>query len=783
MADYEDKLIGPVFPTRSGTAPGGSTERQMLDATQGASGIRTKLRSHPEDGSTTLLKTRGGHPHFYTDKKEDPSVSVFLGGLSATAFIDEEQDGKTSIFRLRSRNGVLSVGKKTPHVPEIYSFAAGYCGGYSYLSGDTLKARWVSGAYKISGSLLVWNTEKTTTVKTHAQDGHYLPFSTSNKGSGFGGYVVSDTALSDKNGVLFSYTVKQRQVYIDAGLRNYTTLPPQVTLYGSKILLQSFDGQTFKDRPPPGVAVITDLTKYYQSIVYDVVGGSVVSDESLELAVADRNITETGGLKTDADEIASVYSTVCYEPQGLADGWEVMTGSDGVVDHAYRADFEMRRTATMPYSMAFAKTVVDNQVVDVEYRVRQNYDLNIDIRQRWVVTGPPPLVNYFVERMSFDGSVPFYYQSGKDSHDLYIHVDEQLNNFEALVKIGEIEFPFFSAKGESYCSADARFEQVTEHVHGSGTDNARWNTLLYDPPPPAVPATETFGSALEDVMGHSQADVNSWPLGWPGRARTIIGTDSATPDRVERVKFDAKGSFFLAADAALGFSAYIECRFKYDFTLSSAAYNPRRLWLLPQIPPEKDIECTVFFVVRYKGNEYKKEIVSTTLVDVPPVRSVAHPNPYYFVELSRGVAGDDERAEDADVCWTHYLPTFEPQPSFFESVDVIVNGQGSCHNLAGISDFELAEAVSNNPAFSNTDTTVIFSKTINLHEAGADWLFVRFGLDKSVDGVKYGKNIALHNALCESTFRLEFDSVNLINLWVDNLSQLNGEKHAKCHRV
>lgn len=65
MSWSEDDWGKPFFPTRFGSPQGHATERKMLDAVGGFGGIRTKIRTNP-DGSTTILKTRGGMPVFTT---------------------------------------------------------------------------------------------------------------------------------------------------------------------------------------------------------------------------------------------------------------------------------------------------------------------------------------------------------------------------------------------------------------------------------------------------------------------------------------------------------------------------------------------------------------------------------------------------------------------------------------------------------------------------------------------------------------------------------------------
>lgn len=78
---YDDKILGPLFPTRTGWATGAASERHMLDAVGGAGDFRTRLQQN-SDGSTTMLRTRGGQPEFTTTRtrtaggSETPTVSL-----------------------------------------------------------------------------------------------------------------------------------------------------------------------------------------------------------------------------------------------------------------------------------------------------------------------------------------------------------------------------------------------------------------------------------------------------------------------------------------------------------------------------------------------------------------------------------------------------------------------------------------------------------------------------------------------------------------------------------
>ncbi|MBK7842060.1 MAG: hypothetical protein IPJ49_31185 [Candidatus Obscuribacter sp.] len=105
MADYDDKYLGTVFPTRFGKATGGANERQMLDATQGSSGIRKQFRLNA-DGSTTMLKTRAGMPVFLTDTPqttyEEAEITAYMeSGQLQFSFPGEENPTRTNPAKWR----------------------------------------------------------------------------------------------------------------------------------------------------------------------------------------------------------------------------------------------------------------------------------------------------------------------------------------------------------------------------------------------------------------------------------------------------------------------------------------------------------------------------------------------------------------------------------------------------------------------------------------------------------------------------------------------------------
>ena len=87
------------MPTREGIPTGDANERQMLSAVQGPDTIRTQIRTN-NDGSTTRLKTRAGHPEFVTTNPKEPPEEY----LPVCAAIPVDTDARIGFYRDTSAN-------------------------------------------------------------------------------------------------------------------------------------------------------------------------------------------------------------------------------------------------------------------------------------------------------------------------------------------------------------------------------------------------------------------------------------------------------------------------------------------------------------------------------------------------------------------------------------------------------------------------------------------------------------------------------------------------------
>lgn len=82
----------PDVPTRRGLAQGKSIERQMIDAVGGSDSFRTVIRNN-QDGTTTILRTRGGWPSFATSEPKivtEGSLLVYLESGILSALTDTD---------------------------------------------------------------------------------------------------------------------------------------------------------------------------------------------------------------------------------------------------------------------------------------------------------------------------------------------------------------------------------------------------------------------------------------------------------------------------------------------------------------------------------------------------------------------------------------------------------------------------------------------------------------------------------------------------------------------
>lgn len=779
MADYDDKLLGPIFPTRSGTAQGGATERQMLDSTQGAAGIRTKIKMNP-DGSQTRLRTRAGMPEFVTiDAESGGGDEVFHGGLAGEIYSAGAASGKPSIYKLSP--AIVTPGKKAPGEVEAYALTIPGGGGYSYRKDGTVKVVWASGNSKVSSDLHEWKKVSRKSIQP-SDDYFYIPFAfNGNK------FIASDTAIISGDGsTVFSYIRPWRTVNINTGPRQYDKLYPLVSYDQTKAILQSSDSQLFLDAV---YGTPTEMTRLYDGIVFDSLTETTTPFSGrffTGIPVGPSIINESN---TDGESLSRSYPCVAHRPwwdslnpdgTGKPDPWpvivETISGSADTITPA-REDSHSTEDYSYNGSQEFTKTVFGDSVVGAEYKISALSNKTSNVIQQYFENA---LGNqHFSSDYSFN---PYYIRLGQSMENCSIHTSESVD-IKTSIKIGEDVYPIFSAIGSTKCDG-FKFNHVAKEgihpVYG-----------LYWPGDPYYDGGSLW-PALEDACGYSVSEMQTWSGPGLGGGWTADITKSNTEsDRTEHIELEAIGCYHLAADATLGFNAYLEFSFKYSVDLNSATFDTKWKWKIPRTLAPITIYAEVKLIVKHKGVASEKALFVGSLTKRPPVTTVPYGNPYYFVWLRYG--GAAIRAQlaqnEADIIWVHKLPNTTPQPSWFNSLDTIVRQQQTSPYLAGLSASEIAQAQANNSRFPTPGVDLIFSRRINMREAGADWLFKAYGIDEptTTGGRAYGYSDDLYSLICDKTWRFEYDSANGLNFWTDAVSQSVGDsetdKYANCFRV
>lgn len=775
MADYDDKFLGPVFPTRHGTAQGGSTERQMLDSTQGAAGIRTKIRMNP-DGSQTRLRTRAGMPEFVTiDAESGGGDEVFHGGLAGEIYSTGAASGKPSIYKLSP--AIVTPGKKAPGEVEAYALTIPGGGGYSYRKDGSVKAVWTSGNSKVSGDLHEWKKASGKTIQSPT-DSFYIPFSLDGKK-----YIASDTSiLADDGTAIYSYDRPVRTVSISAGPRRYDKLYPLVSYDQSKAVLQSSDSQLFLDT---SYGVPTEMARLYDGVVFDAATETTTPFSErffTGIPVDPVVVNESNG---DGESLSRSYPCVAYRPwfdiYNLEYKIETITGAVDQIDPA-RADSYASEIYSHTSSFGFTKTAVENNIIDVEYSVSVESNKSSKIIQRYFENGNVGGGDPFINRT--DRWPPYYSRMGQSMEDCSIHVNEVVD-IETLINIGGKQYPIFSANGKATCDGDKFKHTAKEGCH------PHYGVYWAADTPDDVHLLKHW-AILEAACGYSSSTMSTWTGGGfaAGVAADIVKNETET-NRIEHIEFDATGCYHLAADATLDFSAYLEFSFKYSVDLNSATFDTVWKWKIPRTLAPITIFAEVKLIVKHKAVSIEKSLFVGSLTKRPPVTAVPYGNPYYFVWLRYGGPAIKAQlaANEADIIWVHKLPNTTPQPSWFNSLDTIVRQQQTSPYLAGFSAGEIAQAQANNSRFPIPGVDLIFSRRINMREAGADWLFKAYRIDDptTTGGRAYGYSDDLYSLICDKTWRFEYDSANGLNFWTDAVSESVGDsesdKYANCFRV
>lgn len=794
MADSEDKPLPPVFHGDKDK----TNARQIAGRVIDPLGFEKHYRTAP-DGTVTRLDTKGGQPQVIVDApglEEEPPDE--FSGLAYVPRNISEKLTPTVLLKLSDGARPLKRGKVKPRIVRKgisfgYSMLAGYLGGLSVNNRSKIKCLWMHGAYKIKRDMFVWKSILHNNVKTDAKDEEIIPFCVKTPDA-WAYFWASRHRVVDRNGALkYDMPVPSRTVFL-SGPKDYDIHPPQVAHNGS-VVLQCSDSQTFANRPAPGEGTVTDLTRYYQTVVLAMPSATpTLTTGRLETFLPAR--TTTGTSNTDGESVAVSNPCIAYRPwwdnlnpdgTGKIPNYmrvESVSASDSTETPAC-ADATSSSSLAASTLVAFTKTALDNAVVEVKYASDASYAHNLVLVQEYSSVG---MGDPFADRMR---QIPYQFSGARQVFKGSLEQTESAS-VSAGVVVGSDLYPFFIATGSSGSTASKHQDTRHEYFHPpyGSADDGTWAGIV---------DTQglTIGQALENACGYSYAEMMGWSgIGGIGTNKVIKAVDSETATRESHCQFDATGRFYLAGDVSLRFSAWVECHFEYNLTASSSPSDKWK-WVLGQMPPATQVTVTVDLVIKHHGVESRSSLFAGTMTMPPPVRSVAYPNPYYFIPLHYGIAPAGEiSADGADVCWTYQVPDIEPQPGFFNSIDTLLQGQQTSPYVAGFSQYELALASAEKSALSKYENTVIASRRIKLREAGADWLFSYYGIDRPISLSpteadpaklrKYGFSDALYALMFDTIIRFEADT-NTIRYWLEdvdsNAVSPAENKNAFCFRM
>lgn len=795
VADNEDKPLPPVFQGDKDK----TNARQIAGRVIDPFGFEKHYRTAP-DGAVTRLDTKGGQPQVIVEEPEDEDEPP--DNFSGLAYMPRDIGEKlqpTVVLKLSEAARPLKRGKSKPTAARKgisfgYSGLAGNVLGLSVDTGSKAKCLWMNGEHKTKRDMFIWKATQKGSATTNSLDGTIVPFSIKQV-DGRKYFWASQYRVVKRDGsAAYTATIPSRTVFL-SGPKDYDVLPVQVT-HSGKVVLQCCDVQTFNDRPAVGSGVVTDLTKYYQSVVFNsATNGSVVLTGKLETFLPAKTVTSTSN--TDGNSIAAINSC-----KGYRSWWDCLntdgTGKDpnymrvdtvsasNNVETPACADSTSSEVLFANTASAFAKAVLDDDVVDVSYLLNASYSGSSALIQEYSNVG---MTDPFLGLL--DRQPPYQYSGSRKVFRGSLDQDESAS-ITAGVKIGLVEYPFFVATGTSGTTASKHQDVRHEYFHppNGAEDDGTWDGIVDS-------QGLSIGKALENACGYTYSEMIGWSgIGGSGTNKEIYTADSETSVRTSACSFNATGRYYLTADASLQFSAWVECHFDFAVSETSGASDKWK-WTLPEKPSASPVNVSVDLVIKHKTTETRQSLFAGVLNMPPPVRSVAYPNPYYFVPLYFGIAPAGEiSADGADVCWTYQVPNIEPQPSFFGSVDVLFQGQQTSPYIAGYSQYEMALASAKRTKLAKYQDTVIASRRIKLREIGADWLFSYYGIDRPLSLSpsetdpaklrKYGFSNALYTLMFDTVIRFEADT-NQIRFWledVDNNAVTPSEnKNAFCFRI
>ena len=828
MADYEDKLIGPVFPTRTGEAQGGATERQMLDSTQGAAGIRTKLRTNP-DGSQTMLRTHNGLPRFYTDKVSEAESSLPRGlcaypmdGANHLTWSkpcilvwDADELKWATLFY-----NPPQTSREAPSLPSVnedfkVTYWADATGNVSLCCANLLFY-----GKKHSGSAYSsWSYGSASIGNAALPLMPFVGLATVGSNS-YKKFTIEQTETRTKlmSGEVELYEHYQQRDYGgETGMRAYNIqIPMSVTTDGIEVLFQSAVANNWGN---PGDGDYTsNPNKYYWISRVTLPSLSAVTNASTLPTYGARDVVHDGVRATDDNLDDTVTLTIDVGYFDTSDGGAI-TGAlacrpkdgSGAITDPYNPIYYIPKhnkfiVRPSPYPPSFLwrtheyrqdtfqKTIHDETKVGhvakgagvVEVKIKNDTTIDMIVRADGY--------SFRADSDTVDGTlwpglaIACFRGDGNEESNVRRLKNDTNDNIKITAALGDMEIILFEHRGYGGGKAEAKDSQKT-----CGFTFKAGTLVWFEGEEGTLDKARFFGNSeiRECSTGWDLNPYDGDPIGTEYQAKESVSSwfDQYNPKYNTggwvphnsfspysgKVGFVGTSRTVVACDVALDFVAYVEATVKSECTFSS----PGDSWFIgltnSQMTTTHAVEFD--FVIKYRGVEQK-----TRLIDY----ACTKPGPWDRQEVEDWVQWPWVWSMPSKL-YTVGPPRIFPDVSKHRHTDTVFLHQGVCQDFAGIPQGE-------NPLI--PDGEIIFAKRFRLVDVGAEWILGDYLINEGKRGVTDGPESLpyyycpeLKQKVETDWYQIEFDQTGL-RAWVGDIktrTTINiAEKEnrsAVCYRV
>ena len=762
MSKSDDDWGKPFFPTRFGGAQGHCNERQMLDVVGGFDSIRTRIRTN-SDGSTTVLKTRGGMPIFTTTKVE--TVKPTQIGTPHSLVISVATDGSAN-FYTKDSIGAWVVNKSV--LSSQKGVTAYWCG---HVSGTPLKPVVVglttSGVVDLGARALPGSVTRETGL---------VPFY-----DGTGYLYASSTNLYDADYANF-YTIVPPDT-----LGSDTTVKyafPFIAEYGEQASLLAA-------RSAGGLStVITNFRSIMANLRTAVVTQTLDIQVVSPVQMFDSSTDSSGPGAKQTDKAQATYM-VMYDS---GDPGSVGGGYEGVWPGGYA------------FNCRLAHWLVNNYVTDENYSdgFHDVYSTS-SIRQE---TMQLDLLPSFLE-INLNHSISISAQRA-ESRAL-------LTDYLSIVGVGRGEGVWdkdkflkdinYSASNDSEIvlrvgtGANEMRLQVFRSV-GTGAGSGKRNTYIdkttctlvrsqpsedgyfeYQTDGGPLPTYEESAPyQLTYYNNRYPALVTVFPPHYPGGTTTSTTYDNQT--YAGSATQESSSVFILDCDTRLRFALGIECHVSVSGSFTS---DENGKWNAATTLGSTLHSVRVSIVWWYRGTKRTKDVYTGTVSKPAGLNARLI---YAYMSSIR---------DDPDGTRTLEPLKIKPPQAIYDSVFNARNSQGFSKHYAGFSESDSALGVDTGLEYSygNTRQTkamdgMVYRRTIKFSEhGGCDWLFDSTGISVPISNNpfetdplltrRYGYSDDLYNLFTTGEVVIELrDGVE--TPWVDDFSSY-GSEPPTCYRV